>query len=319
MRKQLLTITPLFFCCFLFSQQLPQYTQFIFNKAGYNPAAAGTSLKSPTEIIFGGRTQWIGMNNNPKVAFLSVNYTFIPQRSYKNWHNVGAYIDQDRNGIFIDNSIYLSYAFHQHVTKNTVMSVGVFAGLKQFYINSSLLDRNDPAVSNSARSFLAYPDIVPGIRIYNRKFFADLSLWQVSIFQQKGYFSSKQIGSPSKLPVHYIFCIGKKINLPLDNKFLVSLNLRGTYKSIPIIELNFMNYWNKRFAYGFSVRDRDFVCGIFQLRIVNNLVVGFAYDMSINKLFKPATHSAEIMIGVSPVFGNDSDKRSRSSVDDCSF
>lgn len=301
------------------SQQLPQYTQFIFNKVGYSPAASGTSLKMPTEIIFGARTQYIGVNNNPKVAFVSGNYTFIPKRAYKNWHNVGMYVDQDRNGIFIDNSVYLSYTFHQLITRKTVMSVGVFAGLKQFSINTSVLDRNDPAVSNSSKSFLAYPDVVPAIRIYNKKFFADLSLWQVSVFQQKGYFSSKQIGSPSKLPMHYIFSVGRKFNLPLDNKFLIALNIRGTYKSLPNFELNFMNYWNKRFAYGFSVRDRNFICGIFQIRVINSLIIGLAYDMSINKLFRPATHTGEIMVGLSPMFGNDPEKRLRSSVDDCSF
>lgn len=302
-----------------YSQQLPQYTQFLFNKTGYNPAASGTSLKMPVEVIFGARTQYIGLNNNPKVAFLSANYTFIPQRSYKNWHNAGVYVDQDRNGVFLDNSLYLSYTFHQMITKKTVMAVGVFAGLKQYRLDASSLDRNDPAISNSARSLLAYPDIVPGIRIYNRKFFADLSLWQASVFQQKGYFSSKQIGSPSKLPLHYIFSIGRKFNLPLDNKFLVSLNIRGTYKTIPNFELNFMNYWNKRFAYGFSLRDRNFVCGIFQIRVVNSLIIGLAYDLSINKMFRPATHTGEIMIGISPMFGNDPEKRLKSSVDDCSF
>lgn len=309
----------IFLCLQLQSQQLPQYTQYIFNKTGYNPAAAGTSLKSPTEIIFGARTQWIGVNNNPKVGFLSANYTFIPQRAYKNWHSAGVYIDQDRNGVFVDNSMYLCYSFHQLITKKTVMSVGVFAGLKQFYLNSSLLDRNDPAVAASARSFLAYPDVIPGIRLTNKNFFADLSLWQVSIFRQKGYFSSKQIGSPSTLPLHYIFTIGKKFSLPLDNKLMVSLNTRGTYKSLPNLELNVMNYWYQRFAYGFSIRDRNFICGIFQLRIVNNLVVGFAYDMSINKMQKPALNTVEIMIGVSPVFGTSGEKKLKSSVDDCSF
>lgn len=308
-----------FFSSALLAQQLPQYTQFIFNKTGYNPAAAGSSLKSPTEIIFGGRTQWIGLNNNPKVAFLSANYTFIPKHAYKNWHSAGVYIDQDRNGVFVDNSIYLGYAFHQLITKKTVMAVGVFAGLKQFYLNSSLIDRNDPAIASSARSFLAYPDVVPGIRISNKKFFADLSLWQVTVFRQKGYFSSKQIGSPSALPLHYIFSIGKKMSLPFDNNLMVAVNMRGTYKTIPNLELNVMNYWYQRFAYGFSIRHTNFIAGIFQIRIVNNLVVGFAYDMSVNKLFKPALNTVEVMIGISPVFGTSGERRQKSSVDDCSF
>lgn len=301
------------------AQQLPQYTQFIFNKAGYNPAAAGTSLLSPLEVILGARTQYIGMRNNPNTFFLSGNYTFIPTHSYRNWHNVGAYIDQDRNGIFVDNSIYASYAFHQMVSRKTVLSFGVFAGLKQFSLNSSLLDRNDPAVAASARSLFVYPDIIPGVRLYNKKFFADFSLWQLTSFRQKGFFSSKQIGSPSKLPLHYIFSIGRKFKLPFENQLLISFNTRGTFTRIPNLELNVMNYWYKRFAYGFSVRDRNFICGIFQIRVINNLIVGFAYDLSTNRMFRAAPHTGEIMIGLSPVFGTSGEKRLKSAVDDCSF
>jgi hypothetical protein len=95
--------------------------------------------------------------------------------------------------------------------------------------------------------------------------------------------------------------------------------MRSSYKNIPDLELNVMNYWYQRFAYGFSVRNKDFVCGIFQIRIVNNLIVGLAYDLSVNKMFKPNTHTAEIMIGLSPIFGTSGEKRMKSSVDDCSF
>lgn len=309
----------LFLVGYLNAQQLPQYTQFIFNKIGYNPAAAGTSLLAPTEIIFGARTQWIGMNNNPKSAFLSAHYTFVPQRAYKNWHCVGVYVDQDRNGVFIDNSIYACYSFHQLITKRTVMSVGVFVGAKQFYVNSTLLDRNDPVVASSARSFFTLPDVVPGIRLNNKKSFFDLSFWQTSVFKQKSYLSSKQIGSPSKLPLHYILSVGRKFQLPLDNKFQVALNVRGSYKSIPVVELNFMNYWYKRFAYGFSIRQKDFISGIFQVRIVNNLIMGFAYDLSIQKFYRAAPNTVEVMVGVSPQFGTSGEKRMKGSVDDCSF
>jgi type IX secretion system PorP/SprF family membrane protein len=303
----------------LAAQQLPQYTQFIFNKIGYNPAAAGTSLLSPTEIIFGARTQWIGMNNNPKAIFLSGHYTFIPQRAYRNWHCVGVYFDQDRNGVFVDNSMYACYSFHQLITKRTVMSVGMFIGAKQFYVNSSLLDRNDPTVANSARSFFTLPDVIPGIRLNNKNFFVDLSFWQVSVFKQKSYISSKQIGSPSQLPLHYIFSVGRKFQLPLDNKLQVALNVKGSIKSLPNLELNVMNYWYKRFAYGFSVRSRNFVCGMFQVRVVNNLIMGFAYDLSINKLYRAAPNTAEVMIGISPAFGTTGERKLKSSVDDCSF
>ncbi|MGE0566705.1 MAG: PorP/SprF family type IX secretion system membrane protein [Bacteroidia bacterium] len=304
---------------FMVAQQTTQYTQFLFNKGGYNPAANGNSLLTEFEVVFGGRTQWIGLSNNPKSAFINGHYVFLPQRAYRGWHSVGAYVEQDHAGIFIDNGMYLSYVYHLLVSRGAVLSAGVYAGAKQFRLNSSFLDKNDPVIGSSSRSFFAYPDIVPGIRYQTKKTYIELSIWQLSIFKQKGYFSSKQIGSPSLLPVHYIFGFGRKIKLPLDNNLYAAINIRGNYKEIPNFELCLMNYWYNRFAYGISLRDRNFLCGIYQIRIINNLVVGFAYDLAISKFFRAATNTVEVMVGISPIFGTSGKTKMRSAVDDCTF
>jgi hypothetical protein len=81
-----------------------------------------------------------------------------------------------------------------------------------------------------------------------------------------------------------------------------------------------MNYYDKRVGFGFSVRPRNFVSGIVQFRLVHNLVVGLAYDLSINKMLYAAPNTAEIMIGLTPVFnGEYSEKSVRRSVNECTF
>ncbi len=289
-------------CCFSKAQQLPHYTQFLFNKGGYNPAANGNSFNQPYEVVFGGRTQWIGMRNNPNTIFINFNYTFIPKRSYKNWHNAGIYIDQDQAGLFIQNTVYASYAFHLLLGKKLVMSAGVHAGVKQFLLSKGGLDRNDPAIAKSAGSVIAIPDIVPGLRLYNKKFFFDFSLWHITKFRQRGI--GGQIGAPSVLWPHYYLGAGKRFVFNELNNLVVAGNLYGSIKSIPSVEVNVMNYVFQRFAYGLSVRNIDFVCGIIQFRLLNTMVIGLAYDLSINRLSRAAPHTAEIMIGLSPIFGN---------------
>lgn len=290
------------FFVFTKAQQLPHYTQFIFNKGGYNPAANGSSLLQPYEFVFGARSQWIGMRSNPTTIFINGNYTFIPQRSYSNWHNVGGYIDSDQGANFISNSIYASYAFHLLISKKTVMSFGVHAGMKQFLLSKASLDKNDPAVAKSAGNVFAIPDIIPGFRMYNKKFFFDFSIWHITKLRQTGI--GGQIGSPSKLIPHYYIGGGRRLTFNDYNSFVIAGNIYSPLTTIPSLEVNVMHYWNKRFAYGMSVRNIDFLCGIVQFRIVNSFVVGMAYDLSINKLSRVAPHTAEIMIGISPIFGN---------------
>jgi hypothetical protein len=200
-----------------------------------------------------------------------------------------------------------------------VMSAGLFAGIKYFKLTTSNLDKNDPAVAKSSSPIIGYPDLVPGLRISSKKFFADLSFQQVSIFKQKGI--GGQIGSPSRLFPHYNFSIGKKGAFNDYNTVMLAMNIRGSITGLPSFEINAMNYYDKRFAYGASIRSRNFLCAIVQFRLLHNLNVGLAYDLSINKMLYAAPHTAEIMISVSPVFGGEltPERNNRRSVNECTF
>jgi type IX secretion system PorP/SprF family membrane protein len=318
MKAQALYILLFFHVCKVHSQQFPQYTQFLFNKIGYSPASSGTSLNAPMELIFGGRTQWRAFERNPRSQFVSFNYNFVPERSYKGWHNVGAYVDQDENGYFTKNDIWLSYTYHLFVTRRLVLSMGVFAGMKQFKASIAGFDRADPVIQKSSSIVLAYPDIVPGIRIASKRSFADFSLQQISMFSQRGIGGA--IGSPSKLFPHYNLSFGRKAPINDYNMLVLAMNVRGSFIGIPSVEFNAMNFYNKRFGYGASIRGRDFLCAIFQVRLVPNLNIGLAYDLSINRMIGYAPHTFEVMIGLSPVFnGEATEKTIHRCVDDCTF
>jgi type IX secretion system PorP/SprF family membrane protein len=300
------------------AQQFPQYTQFIFNKIGYNPAASGTSINAPYEVIFGARTQWIGLKNNPKNAFFSFNYNLIPTRSYKKWHNIGIYLDQDQNGNFIHNDVWLSYTFHLLLNSRWMLSAGIFAGIKQYQLSRNNLDKADPAVQKSAGSVFAYPDVVPGIRLSNKKFFIDMCLQQATIYKQSGL--GGQIGSPSKTYPNYNFSMGKKGKYNDFNTLMFAVNLRGSFTALPSIELNVMNYYDKKIAFGASIRSKNFISAIFQIHVLGNVNVGLAYDLSINKLYSAAANTGEIMISFSPIFGGELiQKTTKKIVDQCSF
>lgn len=302
-----------------FAQQFPQYTQFVFNKIGYNPAASGTAVSAPFELVFGARTQWVGVSNNPKSTFVSFNYNFVPKFGYSKWHNVGIYIDQDQNGNFVHNDVWLSYTFHLLITKKWLLSSGAFVGIKQYRLTKNNLDRNDPAVSGSSYATIALPDIVPGIRLSSKKFFADLALQQVTIFSERGI--GGKIGSPSRVIPHYIFSVGKKGKFNDFNTLMLALNVHGSIMGFPSVELNAMNYYNKRFAFGLSVRGKNFVCGIMQFRVFGSVNIGLAYDLSVNKMFGAAANTGEIMVSFSPVFGGEMVDKPKSGrpVDQCSF
>ena len=299
MMKYILSIF-LLFSLTMIGQQTTQFTQFIFNKYGYNPAAAGTNINSGIEVIVGGRKQWIGFENAPTSNFLSFNYTIKPQRSYKRWHNVGLYLSRDKAGIFRSESYYVSYALHLPITNKYKISFGVFAGARNFALDRGVISMDDPVYGATYPNyFLAYPDFIPGIRIYSKKIFLDISIQQ--LYKNRLAQGDKQIGNKSVLAQQLYVSYGKKFFL--DNGFTIvpAINIHSSFMYIPSMELNVMAYYKKRIGIGATIRNKDFISGIFQVRFYKIMTAGFSYDYSINRLNRSTPNTIEFMLGITPM------------------
>ncbi|MDF2449233.1 MAG: type secretion system rane protein PorP/SprF [Bacteroidota bacterium] len=311
-----LTCILLFFSLGLVCQQTGQYTQYTFNKYGYNPAAAGTNINAGLEAIVGLRKQWIGFENSPASNFISANYTIKPERSYKRWHNVGIYLYQEKAGIFQNESFYASYTLHLPVTKRLNMSFGVFAGVRKFGIRKHYISPADPVYAKTYNSyFYAYPDFIPGIRMYSKTTFLDISVQQ--IFKTRQVQGDKQIGNKSILAPHLYISYGKKIFLENELTLVPALNLHSSFTAIPSLEANIMAYYKKRIGLGATIRNKDFISGIFQIRFFKNVTAGFAYDYSINRFNTFAPNSLEFMVGLTPMMATMGAERGKHSVAKC--
>jgi len=140
--------------------------------------------------------------------------------------------------------------------------------------------------------------------------FFDVSVQQ--IFKVRQVQGDKQIGNKSVLTPQLYLTYGKRFFL--DNGFAIvpALNIHSSFIHLPSMELNVMAYYRKRIGVGATIRNKDFISGIFQVRIWQNVTAGFAYDYSINRIHSTATNSLEFMIGVTPLFasmGQDKGKR----------
>ncbi len=294
----------------IYCQQTGQYSQFTFNKYGYNPAAAGININSNLEAIIGTRQQWVGFKRAPNTNFLSINYTIKPQRSYKRWHNFGLYISKEKVGIFRNEGYYLSYTLHLPVSKKINMSFGVFGGVRNLAIDRNLISNSDPIYYKTYTNyFFAYPDFIPGMRIYSKRAFFDISVQQ--LYKNRQVQGNKQIGNKSKLVPQIYVSFGKKYNLNNDLVLVPAVNVHSSITNIPSVELNLMAYYYKRVGVGVSVRNRDFISGIFQIRLFGNVTAGFSYDYSINKFNAVSPRTVEFMLGLTPLialFGNDNER-----------
>lgn len=313
--KQRITYLCLLLSLITRAQQTMLYTQYLFNKAGVNPAAAGADINQKYNYVLGINRQWVGFENAPRENFVNFSMTIRPPRSYHMWQNVGVYIDNQESGILNSNGFYANYTVHLLITKKWVASVGVYVGLRTFFISPGDLDRNDPINQTSTFKTLMYPDIMPGFRLSNKKLFFDVSARQLSITRLKD-FNGHRIGSPSTLNPTLFADIGTRI--PLSDVFMVmpSAAINAAVIGIPTVDVNVMAYYMSTFGAGLALRNANFLSIICQLKILKNFSAGLAYSYSLNAARYAAPNSFEIMIGVTP-FGMDDKPSGKHSIAKC--
>ena len=296
----------IFFCCFLtsaklVSQQTVMYTQYGFNKAGINPAAAGTEINQGLFYAFGVNRPWSGIDNSPKQNFINLSYTIRPPRSYRHWQNVGIYLETDRGGVIGNDNLYFNYTFHLLLRKTTLASFGVYAGARYFKRRlGGVVDQNDPAVINSSGSVYTFPDIIPGFRLSDKKYFLDIALKQITIYKLQD-FKGRRLGGPSLLQPSIYFDYGRKIVLSDFLLMMPSIAVNAPLLGPPLIDYNVMFYYANTLGFGVGMRNISSASAVFQFRFFKKITVGFAYTYPVGNIRYAAKNSYELMIGVIPI------------------
>ncbi len=314
MKKYFLHIFCLLSVC-IWAQQTPSYSQFVLNQYALNPAVAGTNIG--LEATVGSRAQWIGMPAAPVTNFGSVTFGWRKNFSYRGHHGVGVYAEDDRQGMYFAKSAYASYAYHLRIFTGLNIGAGISAGIRRMGLNQLLYDGTDPAL-NFQKSFgLLYPDIIPGMRVYTKKLFFDVSVRQLYVNRIKQ--GSFHIGTTgAKLDPILIVSLKRKFVLGNNSWVLVpAAMMQYTIRNIPYIQANCMLFYHRKIGVGASVRGTSFASAILQVRFLKNVIAGLAYDYPINRLRAAGANSFEMILNFTPGGGDDDGHKPRINVAQC--
>lgn len=287
----------LLFSVALTAQQSSQYSQFMMNEYGLNPATAGSG--KGLYVMVGRRTQWRGFALAPETNFASVTKAF-GKKGYKHyWHGIGGYVEQDKFGMFANRAAYGSYAIHLKLSAKYFLSFGAAAGAKSIAISNTVTDKNDPALLASNQKVII-PDVIPGLYLYSKKVTVGISVR--NLYKNTMKQGGKQIGTGSRLIPTAVFTASKKIQSDgYDFVFVPGINMQSNFIGIPSAQFNFMAYFRQRIGVGVTYRMHDAVSGMIQVRILKNVVIGFAYDYTVSKFRSANANSTEFMMGMTPV------------------
>jgi type IX secretion system PorP/SprF family membrane protein len=271
------------------AQQLPHYTQYMFNDFVINPAIAG--VYDYYQIRTNHRFQWVGLMDPPMTNSISF---YGP--SAKLDMGYGGYIYNDVTGPTSRTGVTGSYAYNIAVTGDVRLSMGLYASIMQYRIDGTQFnpaDVSDPSIlSVVSTSYL--PDAGLGLYLYADKFYVGLSVAQllsnsVTIFENKD--------GVNRLKTH-INLIGA-YRFWIDEDWLIepSLMIKGAAPKEFSFDITARVEWKKMLWAGVSYRYEDAVGILLGYSFDDMLFFGYSYDIGISELSKYNTGSHEIMIG----------------------
>lgn len=272
----------------LYAQQLPLYSQYMFNTFEINPAYAGAKEAVQISSMF--RKQWTGFKSAPQSTFLSVDMPIPGKRI-----GLGIKIVDDRDEITKTIGAQGAYSYKVPLGDYSTLALGLQAGAMNFssdFTKVDVIDPNDPSFSQVVNSVKI--NFGTGIFFNTENFYVGLSVPNLVRHDLRKNTAS----SPGSIKqnMHYYFNTGYVFFLSDAFVFKPSVLVRGLVGSPVSMDVN-ANLWiADMISFGASYRSKSAVVGIVNFRMLPDLYMGYAYDHSISRLNIIAKGSHEVSL-----------------------
>ncbi|MGV3503382.1 MAG: type IX secretion system membrane protein PorP/SprF [Adhaeribacter sp.] len=292
-------------CCLLLSgaggvqaQQMPQYSQYIFNGLILNPAYAGSKGFLSAHASY--RSQWAGLEGAPKTATFSLDGVNVSDRI--GW---GVYAIRDQIGAQSQTDLSANAAVRLKTGEAAVFSFGLALGASFVSFDPDRVHTstpNDPAFTRSKDQTLS-PDLKTGLYFHTRKFYAGLSVANLVQFD---------VGHLMANRPHLFFTSGYVLTLSDFLKFKPSFLLKDDLKGPTNADFNAflllqdrlwlgasyrrsLDIWQRGIGEAQGLEPAAAMAYMVELYPSEKIRIGYAYDQSKSGFNKVGSH--EISLG----------------------
>jgi len=277
-------------------QQLPIYSQYLYNKFLINPAVAGSD--GYTSISMSAREQWIGYSGAPRTVSVSMQTRLLKKgyRIKKTGSNkqvfrpksdgkvgLGGYIFNDKNGLVQRTGFQLSYAYHMWLRKETQLSMGLgFTGY-HYRINEEEIDfedPNEPWLNSDLRRGIFVPDVTFGMQLLNARYsfgFSAAQLFEASAKIGSDAYNNYQVDRHYYLFGSYDFSSGAR-NI-IQPSFLIKMSEQLK----PQADIGATYIFNEDFWTGLAFRTSGAIITTVGVRY-QNIYIGYAFDFTLQEI-----------------------------------
>ncbi|MCC1483337.1 PorP/SprF family type IX secretion system membrane protein [Winogradskyella immobilis] len=269
----------------LFSQQDPQYTQYMYNLSVINPAYAGSTENPSFGLLY--RNQWTGIDGAPQTG------TFFGHTALKNKLGIGASVIADQLGPVKETNVYADISYTLKFESNHRLAFGLKVGATFHDIglnNLTVFDANDPFFSENINS--TTPNLGVGVFYYSENYYAGISVPNL-IDAVHLNTNGVRLGSETQ---HYFITAGYVFNLSENTKLKPSFLVKSAFNAPTSFDVNTNVLLYNKLELGASYRYDDSFSGLVNVYINPNLRIGYAYDAVTSNLRQFASASHEVFI-----------------------
>jgi len=297
-------------CNFAEGQQLPLYSQYLYNKFLINPAVAGSD--GYTSFNLTAREQWVGYYGAPRTFSFSAQ-TRLLKRSYILRHKgvrrtsyrpatdgrvgLGGYIFSDKNGLVQRTGFQLSYSYHLWMRNQTQVSMGLAFSGYHYKIDEDEInfeDPNEPWLYDNLRRGIFVPDASFGVYVLNPKYNVGFSAEQL-------FEASARMGEASyknyRLDRHYYLFGSWFFELNTQMEIEPSVLLMMTEQLRPMADIGVTYIYNKSFWAGLSYRTSGALIANLGVKY-QNVFIGYAFDFTLQEIQQVTYGTHEITMAL---------------------
>ncbi|OGS69995.1 MAG: hypothetical protein A3F91_08655 [Flavobacteria bacterium RIFCSPLOWO2_12_FULL_35_11] len=278
---------------FIYSQQDPQYTQYMYNMHIVNPAYAGSEGTLNIGLLH--RTQWVGLDGAPKTTVAAINAPI------KKNIGMGLSVFADEIGPVKEQNVFVDVSYTIQTSDYGNLAFGLKGGFSFLDAQLSTLDLGDDIPDDVFDNDIndSYANFGAGAFYYTDHFYAGLSmpnmLNQFHLNRKGGVISS------ASEKMHYYLTSGYVFEMNDNLKLKPSVLLKGVEGAPLSIDLAGNVLINNKFEFGVSWRIDDSLNALMNVEVANGFRIGYAYDYTLSNLgdFNSGSHEVILLITIS--------------------
>lgn len=286
MKTKILIFTIIFIDFVSYSQQDPQFTQYMYNTININPAYAGSRRVMSVFVLH--RTQWVGLDGAPITNAFSINSPISNSNL-----GIGLSFVNDRIGPTVDKAISIDLSYTIPMSEIYKLSFGIKGTINLFNFDREKLNiqnQLDPLLTSMSNNFS--PNVGSGVYLHSNKFYLGLSI--PNFFQTNRYSDNDYIVYKEGMNIYviggYVFDVSS--NLKFKPSLLGKI-VQGTPLQLDVSG-NFLI--NDKFLLGAAWRWSAAMSFMTGFQITNGLYAGYGYDLETTKLANYNSGSHEIFL-----------------------